>query len=98
VFAAIGDPGRVLDHTRALHSQGRTQLALHVIDLVALAPGDSPEIAEARALKATLLRARSAQMTSAVSRQILLSEAELLMGLEIGALDTAPGEEKFEWK
>lgn len=97
VLAAIGDPQRVLDHARALQARGEVQLALHVVDLVALAPGDAPGIAQARALKAELVRVRSAQMTSAVSRQILLSEAELLMGLEIGALDApAPGG-KFEW-
>jgi uncharacterized sulfatase len=97
ILVAIGDARRVLDHAHRLESQGQTQLALHVIDLVALAPGTTPEIVEARSTKARLLETRSRQVSSAVSRQILMSEAELLQGRPIGSSDESPAQDRFEW-
>ena len=41
VLSAIGDPQAVVDRARELADDGETQLALHVIDLVALAPGET---------------------------------------------------------
>lgn len=93
ILAALGDARAVIDRARTLQQRGDVQLALHVIDLVALAPADSPDVAEARALKAKLVEARSRQVVSAVSRNILLSEAELLSGRPVGA--SAGGE--FQW-
>lgn len=58
VLSAV-DPQVVLDRARSLRDQGHTQLALHVIDLVALAdPGEHDAVAEARSLKAELCRRR----------------------------------------
>src|SRR5690606_17289052 len=55
VLKAIGDPQQVLQHARRLRDEGAIQLALHVVDLVALAPEDSDHVTEARHLKAELL-------------------------------------------
>src|SRR5690606_17411946 len=38
VLKAIGDPQQVLRHASRLRDEGAIQLALHVVDLVALAP------------------------------------------------------------
>lgn len=97
VLAAVGDARRVLEHARGLQARGEVQLALHVVDLVALAPGEDPVLREARELKAALLVARAAQQTSFVSRNLLKSEAELLVGRPIGSLEgeAAGG---FEWR
>jgi glyoxylase-like metal-dependent hydrolase (beta-lactamase superfamily II) len=97
IFAAIGDPRRVLNHARKLSAEGRVQLALHVVDLVALAKGNATEIAEARTLKAQLLEARAKELSSVVSRQILQSEAEILQGLPVGSSDRTVGRERFQW-
>ncbi|CAN7513051.1 alkyl sulfatase [Pseudorhodoferax sp. LjRoot39] len=78
VADAIADKGAVVRQARALAAQGRTQLALHVIDLLATAGGDAPEIGEARALKAGWLRARAAQVESYVSRNLYQVSADML--------------------
>lgn len=54
------------------------QLALHVIDLLALAPGKEAEIAEARMLKAELCHLRSQDVPSFVSTNLYLSTADRL--------------------
>lgn len=97
VLALLGDPHKVLARARALAASGQFQMALHVVDLVAQAPGDVPELIEARSLKAEILRARAKQMTSAVSRQVMLSQAEELLGEPIGSSDLKPGEQAFSW-
>ncbi len=79
VLSALDNPGHVLDEARRLQAEGDTQLALHVIDLLALADPVIPEVIAARALKAALCRQRAEQMRSIVSRQILLSSAEDLL-------------------
>lgn len=84
VLAAIGDPAVVLEHARGLAARGELQLALHVIDLLALAPGDKPSVVEARRLKAEWLRARGKQVRSYVSRSLYVAAA---MVLESGADD-----------
>ncbi len=78
VLSAITDRHAVLDRARALAEQGQPQLALHVIDLLALAPGDDPEVAEARSLKAELCAARADQVAPFVSRSCYESSARLL--------------------
>ncbi len=54
VRAAIADTGHVLATARELHGRGDAQLALHVLDLLALGTGDDPDVLEARALKGTI--------------------------------------------
>jgi len=97
VLRALGDPRPVIDRARALAAEGRLQMALHVIDLVAQAPGDEPAVIAARELKAELLRARADEMTSAVSRHLMLSEAEVLRDEPIGSSTRRPGAGGFSW-
>ena len=78
VLSALADPQAVLDRAQALADDGETQLALHVIDLLALGRGDEPEVVEARALKAKLCRARSREVDPFVSKSCYRSSAALL--------------------
>lgn len=70
VADAITDQQAVLDRAAELSDAGRVQEALHVIDLLAQAPGEDPLIVRARALKADLCKARAQQATSYVSRSL----------------------------
>jgi alkyl sulfatase BDS1-like metallo-beta-lactamase superfamily hydrolase len=67
---AISDKATVLNHARQLAERGQLQLALHVIDLLAQAEGEAPEISEARRLKARWLRERARQVKSYVSKSL----------------------------
>lgn len=97
VFDAIGDPRAVLERARELAAQRQTQLAMHVVDLVAV-PGSEHAIArEALAFKAFLCDARSVQFSSVVSRQILRSCAEDLRGLPIGSTRDLDPPSDFSW-
>lgn len=78
VLSAISDPRLVLDRARALVETGDTQLALHVIDLLALDRSNDPHVVEARALKAELCRARSTEIEPFVSKSCYRSSASLL--------------------
>ena len=78
VLSAIADPRTVLDRARELAEAGETQLALHVIDVIALAPGDDPLLVEARALKADLCRTRASEIRPYVSKACLRSSARIL--------------------
>lgn len=78
VLSAIADRQHVLGRARALAESGETQLALHVVDLLALAPGDAPEIEEARTLKAELCRKRAEEVEPYVSKACYSSSAQLL--------------------
>ena len=78
VLSAISDPQAVLDRARELAEAGETQLALHVIDVIALAPGDDPALVEARALKADLCRTRASEIRPYVSKACLRSSARML--------------------
>lgn len=78
VRSAITDPAAVLARARELAAAGDTQLALHVVDLLALAPGDDPDVVAARKLKADLCRERQTQVPPFVSRSLYHSSAQLL--------------------
>ncbi len=78
VLSAIADRGAVLDRARALAAEGETQLALHVVDVLALAPGDDPDVVAARALKAELCRELADRTPSFVSRSLYLSTARII--------------------
>ncbi len=54
VLDAITDKRAVLDAARAHLAGGEPQLALHVIDLLAMARRDIPEVVEAKAIKAEI--------------------------------------------
>jgi len=78
ILSALGDPTTVVSRAKKLAEEGQTQLALHVIDLVALASGDDPVVAEARAVKAELCRTRSKEVEPFVSKSCYRSSARLL--------------------
>jgi alkyl sulfatase BDS1-like metallo-beta-lactamase superfamily hydrolase len=75
---AITDKAAVLQQASRHAQDGQLQLALQVIDLLALAEGDAPEIAEARRLKAGWLRERARTVTSYISKSLYHHEAARL--------------------
>ncbi|KAI9029352.1 beta-lactamase domain-containing protein [Hyaloraphidium curvatum] len=77
IFGAI-DPAKVLARARELAASGKDQLALHVVDLVALAPGNDPLVEEARLFKADLCEKVAAKTSPFVSRSLYRSSARLL--------------------
>lgn len=95
---ALGDPAYVLARAAALRDAGKPQLALHVVDLVALDGGDDPLARDARALKAELCETLAQQVTSFVSRHLYLSSADELYGRAIGAAEQTRGEESHTWE
>jgi uncharacterized sulfatase len=68
--AAITDKAAVLCEARRLADGGDIQLALHVIDLLALTAGDAPEQGEARRLKAKWLRERACEVRTYISKSL----------------------------
>lgn len=78
VVSALTDRRAVLDRARELAAQSHYQLALHVIDLLALASGEDPELVEARQLKAEWLRLRADEVSSFVSRSLYVSSSRLI--------------------
>jgi alkyl sulfatase BDS1-like metallo-beta-lactamase superfamily hydrolase len=76
IAAAVADKAALIRHAEALAARGEHQLALHVIDVLATAPGDAPEIVQARQLKVAWLRERAEQVRSYVSRSIYLGCAD----------------------
>lgn len=78
IAAAVADHGALLRHAQALAERGDTQLALHVIDVLALAPDQIPSVREARRLKAAWLRQCATQVRSYVSRSLYGAAADAL--------------------
>jgi uncharacterized sulfatase len=72
------DPQRVVARARELADTGELQLALHVVDLVALAPGDDPVVDEARRAKAEWCDALARRTAPFVSRSLYKGSARLL--------------------
>ncbi|WP_432181563.1 alkyl sulfatase dimerization domain-containing protein [Streptomyces sp. NBC_00063] len=83
--AAVTDKQTVVAQAAGLRDEGRVQEAMHVVDLLAAAPGDDPWVVKARALKADLCRQLAAHAGSYVSRSLYLASA--------AALQRAPDEE-----
>jgi alkyl sulfatase BDS1-like metallo-beta-lactamase superfamily hydrolase len=77
-FDAIADPDAVIARAEALTADGQVQLAMHVIDLVALGPDDEPAVTRARTIKADLCRARSKEIDPYPSKGLYKSSARLL--------------------
>jgi alkyl sulfatase BDS1-like metallo-beta-lactamase superfamily hydrolase len=73
VVALAGDQDRVLARAKALHEEGQTQLALHLIDF-AIQSQDPPDRG-ALELKSQWLQQLAAQEKSLIARNILLSGA-----------------------
>ena len=78
VLSAITDLSNVLSRAKEIAEQGDIQLALHVIDLLALADSDVPEVIEARAYKAELCLLRAKEIDPYVSKACYRSSAQLL--------------------
>ncbi|MBN1381324.1 MAG: MBL fold metallo-hydrolase [Deltaproteobacteria bacterium] len=78
VRAAITDPEAVLREVESLKDRGEVQLALHVIDLLALSDADDDITKRARMLKAQLCRLRAEQVRPYVSKALFESSARLL--------------------
>ncbi|WP_423459109.1 alkyl sulfatase dimerization domain-containing protein [Ottowia sp. VDI28] len=78
VASPITDKAGLITAASAHADAGRWQMALHVIDLLAIAPGDAPELTQARRLKAAWLRARARQVPSYVSRNLYRVSAEMI--------------------
>lgn len=78
IAAAIRDKAALIAHAQALADAEQYQLALHVIDVLATAGGDAPEIAQARALKCDWLRKRAKQVPSYISRSIYTVSADMI--------------------
>ncbi len=93
---ALPDPQRVLRHAQQLQRDGQTQLALHVIDLLALDDSDDALVRQAKSLKAQLCEQRAEQVPSVVSRNLYLSSADALMERDIGAAER--GDKAFAWQ
>ena len=72
-FDAIADPDAVIAQAEALAADGNPQLAMHVIDLVALGPDDEPAVTRARAIKSDHCRERSKQVTPYPSKGLYKS-------------------------
>jgi glyoxylase-like metal-dependent hydrolase (beta-lactamase superfamily II) len=75
IATAITDKQAVLNHATHLRDTGQTQQALHVIDLLALAPGDQPELEHARQLKRELCATLAQHNPSYISQSIYLAAA-----------------------
>ncbi len=78
IRAAIADPDAVFKQAEALRKTGEIQLALHVIDLLALSDDDDAITDRARTLKAQLCRERAKQVRPYVSKAMYESSARLL--------------------
>lgn len=78
ILSAIVDKGAVLARAQELLDAGEPQLALHVIDLLALAPGDAAEVIDARKLKARLCRILAEEAPSFVSQSLYISSGRIL--------------------
>lgn len=78
VRAAIGDTERVLRHADGLRVQGKHQLALHVVDLLALAPGDDDDVKSARALKAKICNELAGLQDDFAGEALYLSAADII--------------------
>jgi alkyl sulfatase BDS1-like metallo-beta-lactamase superfamily hydrolase len=78
IAAAITDKQAILEQARGLAANGKTQLALHVVDLLATLACAGPEIEEARRLKAVWMRQRASESPSYVSKSIYHASAQMM--------------------
>ncbi len=76
--AAITDPDAVLARVRDLRDAGDVQLALHVVDLLALGDAGDPAAAEAMRLKSELCRLAALANASYVTQSLYLNGADVL--------------------
>lgn len=72
------DPSHVVALAQQHFDAGEYQLALHVVDLVAMAPGDDAVLVEARSLKADCCDKLARQTEPFVSRSLYFGSSRLL--------------------
>jgi alkyl sulfatase BDS1-like metallo-beta-lactamase superfamily hydrolase len=75
IASAITDKQAVLDRAAQLRDAGHVQEALHVVDLLALAIGEAPELAEARRIKRELCGLLADRNPSYISQSIYQAAA-----------------------
>lgn len=78
VASAIADPGRVVERARELLDADQPQLALHVVDLLAMAPGDSDDVTQARSIKAEACRTLAQRTPNFIEQSVYLSAATII--------------------
>lgn len=78
IAAAISDKQAVIEQAKQLAAAGNVQLALHVIDLIALAPDNEPWTQAARQVKHDLCLQRSKEVRPYVSKALYESYAQLI--------------------
>lgn len=78
VADAITDKQGLLDHARRLADAGHTQLALHVVDVLACLHCDDPAVREARRLKAAWLLRRASESKNFISKSVYHAASQML--------------------
>jgi alkyl sulfatase BDS1-like metallo-beta-lactamase superfamily hydrolase len=75
IASAIADKQAVLTRAAQLRDAGKPQEAMHVVDLLALAPGDEPALVAARQLKRELCAVLADRHPSYVSQSVYAAAA-----------------------
>lgn len=75
---AIADKAALLNHARALAAAGKTQLALHVVDVLATLVCADPQVEEARQLKAQWLLQRARESPNFISKSVYHAASSML--------------------
>jgi alkyl sulfatase BDS1-like metallo-beta-lactamase superfamily hydrolase len=78
VLSAITDRKAVLQRAEELAAESKYQLALHVIDIIAKASSDDPDVKQAKKLKAEFCRKLAEQSESFVSQSLYISSANII--------------------
>ncbi|MCK4723835.1 MAG: hypothetical protein KAT75_11040 [Dehalococcoidia bacterium] len=71
-------PEQLVGRAKKLQKEGKTQLALHVVDFAIRGTGDSERRREALRLKAGLLDARAHEVHNFIARNIMRTSAGIL--------------------
>ncbi|MDE0885788.1 MAG: alkyl sulfatase [Myxococcota bacterium] len=78
VLSALTDRDAILARAESLAEGGETQLALHVVDLLALGSPDDSDVERARRLKGVLCMKLAEEATSFVSQSLYVSSARII--------------------
>ena len=74
----LSGAGQIIKRARQLQKEGRTQLALHIVDFALTGADDASLRDEASALKADLLRTRADEVQNFIAGNIMRTSAEAL--------------------
>ena len=78
ILSALADPGAILQRAESLAELGETQLALHVVDLLALGSPEDTDVKRARRLKGELCMKLAEDASSFVSQSLYVSSARII--------------------